>query len=309
MQAAPPLAAASAADLVEQFHKTEGLNDRIGILRQLVIVGREESVPLLEKLLEHEDSVIRQYALAAAEANPSPAAGAALVGALAKAQDGAWKVALINAVGSRRESTAVGPLGGLAADPDAAVAAAAIAALGNIGTMQAGGVLVRVSRRLNAGELTADKDQAWRMTFDLAKAMTLCRDRVWAGGEAQGTGFHRGMSPFSSAQLTSAEVPPYLRLAIIRGLVQAGDLSKALNFALTALKNGGAREQAEAARILIDLQDEDLVTGPKDPKQRFVDVQKRLLESLPQLPPTAQAFLLEALAEREARAAAKKAAS
>lgn len=293
MQAATPARGRSAAELIETFEKSEGLNDRIGVLRQIAIVGKEESVPLLTKLLDHEDPVIRQYALAAAEANPAPAAGAALVAALGRAQDSDWKVAVINALGGRREPTAVELLGGLITDPDERVAAAAIAALGNIGTRQA--AMTLWNARPKWGVVPS-------LTADFLHAMMSSIDQIEASKEPR-VGLYRGLPP--SVPLAAVANQSHLRLAGIRGLVKTGDTRKGLGYASRELKQGTVREQAEAARILVDVEDEDRILANL-PGHRFINVQKELLALLPTLPPTAQAFLLEALAEREARIAARR---
>ncbi len=105
---------------------------RVWLLRKVEPIGREEVVERLTQLLADADPQIRELARRALQNNPVPQAAAALRKELTKATDSAWRVSIINALGVRRDVQSVSQISKLAADPDAAVAAAAVSALGTI---------------------------------------------------------------------------------------------------------------------------------------------------------------------------------
>ena len=110
-------------------------------LEMLGYVGRGESAEAAGALLRGSDKVLRERARSALQSNPSPAAAEQLHKALYQAVDVDWKVALINAVGYRRDTGSVDFLGKALKGKDEAVAMAAAAALGKIGGPEAIGAL------------------------------------------------------------------------------------------------------------------------------------------------------------------------
>jgi HEAT repeat protein len=103
------------------------------IVLQLERIGKGESVPCLAKLMTAPDENLRDFARRALEKNPDPAATDALLKALADAKEPKWKIGLINALGTRRATTALEPVAKMLNDSDPKVAAAAVTALSNIG--------------------------------------------------------------------------------------------------------------------------------------------------------------------------------
>lgn len=102
--------------------------------RQLSIAGGEEAVPALAALLAKEDmSNMARYAL---ERIPGDAAENALLNALGKTS-GLVRIGIVNSLGERRQSAAVGALAGLAKNKDAATAESAWAALAKIANADA----------------------------------------------------------------------------------------------------------------------------------------------------------------------------
>lgn len=107
---------------------------RVWMLRQLAVIGGDESVDALAALLSDPDAQVREHARQALQQNPSPRAGEALIAALAGASDPADQVAYINALAARGDGSdepvaaiephlrAGGPVG-----------AAAISAMGTLG--------------------------------------------------------------------------------------------------------------------------------------------------------------------------------
>lgn len=261
-----PRRAAIARAMLGRLEATDRLNDRIFLLRQLAIVGRDESVAPLVKLLADENQAIRQYALAALTFNP--AAGPALVAALREAKTPEWRVAVVNTLGARREAAAVEVLAPLSGDADEKVAMAALASLGSIGTAAA----ARALRTAHAGAKASPA-----RSHEAVKAALMCADRLAATGD-------KPAARELYRLVYDAAATSHLRMAGLRGLVLVTG-NEALPLVIAALKGGSEREQAQAARFTVEL------PGP--------DAAKTLVATLPQLPATAQAFLLEALADRE----------
>lgn len=103
------------------------------LIRQLELVGGEESVATLERLLHAGTPLLRERARCALQVNASEAAARALRAALGKANAPAWRVALINALGARKDPKAVSLIAKFAGDGNDDIAAAAAAALAAIG--------------------------------------------------------------------------------------------------------------------------------------------------------------------------------
>ena len=130
------------------------------ICRQLWVIGTDESVPALKKLLmDEKTSDIARYAL---RENSSPEAGRALRDAMKKAE-GKVLIGIINSVGERHDAESVDALIKIVFETeqetpdeeveekdsekeeitDEDIAIAAVAALGKIGGMEAGKALAK----------------------------------------------------------------------------------------------------------------------------------------------------------------------
>ncbi len=104
------------------------------VCRELSIIGSDQSVPVLGKMLtDEETSDMARYAL---ERIPGTAVNDALRGALRKAK-GKPQIGIINSLGQRRDRRAVRALSRLIGNSDQTVAAAAAAALGQIADSRA----------------------------------------------------------------------------------------------------------------------------------------------------------------------------
>lgn len=102
--------------------------------RKLSMIGSAECVPTVAKLLDDKElSHMGRYVL---ERIPAPEAVAAIRDALPKV-DGELKIGMISSLGVRRDEKATGALKDLLTDENEQVAAAAAAALGEIGTPEA----------------------------------------------------------------------------------------------------------------------------------------------------------------------------
>jgi len=110
---------------------------RVFLLRQLQQIGGAEAVPYVARLLNEKEPEVRDAARRALEAIPAKEAGEVLRAMLAKTDDPAWRVALLNALGARRDEQAAPAAAKLLSDKDPKVVAAAAAALGKIGGPEA----------------------------------------------------------------------------------------------------------------------------------------------------------------------------
>jgi len=124
------------------------LKAKVDACRQLAVIGGEDAVPVLAKLLE--DPKLSHMARYALEPNPSPAAGRALREALGRLK-GRSLVGAAYSVGVRRDRRAVPALTRLLASDDAQVAQAAARALGNIGGPRAVKALERALDQAKPG--------------------------------------------------------------------------------------------------------------------------------------------------------------
>ncbi len=170
------------------------------ICAKLTVVGSDASVPRLKPLLN--DPHLATGARNALEAIPGLAAARALIQNLAAAAPNE-KVGAINSLGARREETAVRPLARLLRDADAEVAAAAAAALGEIGSR-------RCARALRACYAEASDTVKQR----ISDAMLTCAEHLADAGEKTGA-----RSLYET--LSGAPQPKHVQLAIARGLAKS----------------------------------------------------------------------------------------
>jgi len=170
------------------------------VCRELSIIGTEQSVPTLAKMLADEQaSDMARYAL---ERIPGTAVDEALRGALGQAK-GNTKIGIINSLGQRRDKGAAGALSGLLGGSDEAVAAAAAAALGQIADSQAAAALA------GAKDKTSGKVQ-----LVVLDAYLKCADQLAAGGQkAQALAIYK--------ELQKEGMPKPIRTAALTGMLNA----------------------------------------------------------------------------------------
>lgn len=251
--------------MLDRLAATDQPGERVFLLRQLAVVGRDDAVPAVAALLAAQPAWMRQFALDALERNPSAAADKAIVAALADAKEPQWRVALVNALGRRRQSDAIGPLSQLTNSDDDAVAQAAIMAMGNIASPEAVGMLTGLVAKVPA-----------RHQPVLARALLLCADRLRAAGNA-------ALAADLYRQVRATAADDFLRMAAVAGLAAVRP-DDALPLVMEALRGGDVRAQAQAARLLLNM--------PGYQTTRAV------LDLLPKLPDSVRPVLLEALFER-----------
>ena len=170
------------------------------VCRKLTIIGTAESVPALAALLPYKDlSHMSRYAL---ERICAPEAAAAMRDALPKVS-GAIKIGVIGSLGARRDAASVAAVTPLLADSDKAVACAAAAALGAIGTPEAATALCDCAKKATEGVKAAAAD-----------ASLACAERLLAEGKkAEAIGLYKA--------LAGEDQPKHVRLAATRGLLAA----------------------------------------------------------------------------------------
>lgn len=246
--------------LLARLEKSRDLNQRVFCLRQLAVLGTEEPVGVLARLLADPDSTIRQYALGALESNPSPAAGRALAAALSDSRDPSWRVAIIHALGRRRQTSAERVLSELAADRHPSVAAAAVLALANLGAA--------------AGPLPGEhKPPGQELSDALIHGKLLRAERLLEQGELRAAR-KLYLQVFQTAQAA------HLRCGALSGVVRCGP-AEALPHVLEALEGSDAVLQAHAARLAGTIPGREAAA--------------RFRAALPRLPAQAQQWLSEAL--------------
>jgi type 1 glutamine amidotransferase len=170
------------------------------VCRELSIIGTDQSVPTLAKMLADEQaSDMARYAL---ERIPGSAVDEALRGALGQAK-GNTKIGVINSLGQRRDKGAAGALSGLLGGSDEAVATAAAAALGQIADSQAAAALA------GAKDKTSGKVQ-----LVVLDAYLKCADQLAAGGQkVQALAIYK--------ELQKEGMPKPIRTAALTGMLNA----------------------------------------------------------------------------------------
>jgi len=232
---------------------------RVWLLRQLEKNGRAEVVEILAGLMLDPDELVRQQALQAMANNPTEEAAGKLREALKASDDSYARVALINAIGYRRDAKAVEALGKWMDDSDERVADAAVTALGSIGDANALAVL----------------DQKATATPAAVNAYLRCLQNLARQKSAE--------SVESYLKLYESATARQEKLAGLRGVALSGDTEKATKTLLDALSNKDLQVQLTAAQLAAR-------AGPA--------VAEKVLGSFEQLPAAAQGAVLLALADR-----------
>jgi HEAT repeat protein len=165
------------------------------VCRMLTIVGTAAAAPVLAALLGNENhSHMARFAL---ERIPAPEAANALRDALPRLAP-KLKIGAISSIGNRRDTEAVSALAGLLGDGDVAIARAAAAALGHIGTSQA------------AQALNGAKTSAAEVGQAVIDARLACAEALLASGKtADAHAIYEALS--------GEKQPRLVRLAATRG--------------------------------------------------------------------------------------------
>ncbi len=170
------------------------------VCRELSIIGTEQSVPALAKMLtDEETSDMARYAL---ERIPGTAVNDVLRRSL-RAAKGKPKVGIINSLGQRRDKRAVRSLSRLVGDSDQTVAAAAAAALGQIADSKA------------TEALSSAKDKtSGKLLMLVLDSYLRCADQLVAEGK-------RTEALAIYTELQKSDMPKPIRTAALRGMLSA----------------------------------------------------------------------------------------
>ncbi|HUT36435.1 MAG TPA: HEAT repeat domain-containing protein [Planctomycetota bacterium] len=235
---------------------------KLFICQQLWVVATDASLPALAKMLADEKT--SHPACYALGQRPSPKADAALRAALALAK-GTALVNVVNLIGDRRDAAAVEAVGKLVASDDPAVAEAALASLGKIGTEPAAKLLAEARKKVADKLRPVANDACLRCAEGLAAK----------GKREQAIAIYR--------ELFAAGEPKLVRRAALVGLMAVG-APNAAELATGALRGGDPMLKATAIASIRTLKGEG--------------VTERFAADLPKLPPDVQALLIGALADR-----------
>jgi HEAT repeat protein len=238
--------------------------------RTLALLGSAEAVPALAALLP--DRQLSAHARTALEIIADPAAATALRSAMGSLS-GDLRLGAVGSVGARRDAKAVTALLKFAASPDAALSAAALAALGKIATPEASGGL----QRALASPRPETRTQAADATLTFAARLVAVRSTAQA------------IRLYAAVQ--GANVAQAQRLAAGIGIIAAR----------WSVADGASRKQAltllagqvrspDPAAIRAGLMAVRSMEGP--------EVTGLLAAQMPQVAPEVQMLLVRALLER-----------
>lgn len=203
LMALPVIGAESVTNSMEQLIQVlksdAGQEQKAAACRDLGLVGNKDAIPVLVGLLGDEKLAhMARYGL---EQIPDPAVDEALRAALDKTK-GLLLVGVINSIGSRRDVRAMEQLEVLLKDQDQQVARAAAAAIGRMGTLDAGKVLEGMLDQLKGDDLVA-----------LCDAMLCCADRlIGQRKESKALGLFEKVS--------KADVPDRFKAVALRGVIR-----------------------------------------------------------------------------------------
>ena len=230
----------------------------------LAVYGSEASLPALAALLKQEQTV--GIACLALGKLRSAKAGDTLRAALSEAK-GVTRVQIVDTLGHRAEAASVKALSELAHDADAAVAGAAVRALGAINATSACDAVSALRREANPAVAAA-----------VAEASLNGAEQLAAAGD-------RGASSAICEGLLKPAFPAHIRRGAF-GLLLRCDADGGLQRVSKML--GSAPHDAVLAAVAI----------AHVPKLRGEGVSKSFGEVLPRLPPSEQVLLVESLACR-----------
>jgi HEAT repeat protein len=249
--------------LIEMLKSSETTTDaRRFVCRYLGMVGSGKAVGELSPLLG--DERLSHPARMALEVIADPSAGKALVAAMEKTQ-GRILAGIIGSVGARREAAAVGALAKFTNDSEENVAAAAIAALGQIGTVDSAKALDGAAGKLSEGHKR-----------NVMRAQITCANHLAAAGKTK-----EAAAIFGKLG-GGAEVPLPQRAAAAQGLVAVSDRNQAVAKMTELLESDEADLRAAALAAFREGKDE---------------LRSATTEKLPTLEPGAQVALIGLLVD------------
>jgi HEAT repeat protein len=255
---------------------------RLYLFKVVEYIGRDEVVPALTEALKDKEPLSREAARRALQNNPAPSAATALRTALEKTitvpaatneTTQLWQIGLINALAIRRDAADVKLLARFIKSHEV-VAAAAIAALGQIGGAEAANVVSGVSVSTKLEEPVPAMSAALRN--EVARAAIQAADITLRNGD-------RDVAENVYSYYYDATHPQQIRTAALRGLVMARGTG-ATPLLLEALTGSDVEMQNIAARFVSDIPGRQATAA--------------FAALLPQLPDTSKITLLDELGTR-----------
>ncbi len=129
-----PVRAGESLDSLHAVLRSDApLHDKGVACRRLAVIGDRQSIPVLAELLN--DKALSQFARTGLEAIPDPAVDEVFRAALSRVK-GAQLVGVLNSIGNRRDSGAIGQLAELVKSGEPLIQVAAAAALGRVGNTE-----------------------------------------------------------------------------------------------------------------------------------------------------------------------------
>ena len=256
----PPQLRAMAAKLAGLL-TAESTTDaaKLFICRQLYLFGDKDCIPSIAPLLLKQPTAdVACYAIGRM---PGEEAARALVAALANAEPAA-KVAIVDALGQRKDPETTDVLAKAAHDPDKAISQAAIAALGVVGTLPAAAALENLWQQDPVAVEPALIDVAEQLVADTAT-------------------LERGAEIYQ--KLLDNSKDPASRAAALKALAGKRGAAAAMDLIVNGLNDNEPILRTAAADALRELPDQ--VAGAFG-------------EKLDGLPPAAQVMVLAAFADR-----------
>ena len=188
------------AQLISTLQSDAELFEKAKACQRLAVIGTSDAVPVLADLLGNEQ--LSHYARFGLESNPSPGVDAAFRDALGKLNGDAL-VGVINSIGVRRDTQAVGALAKLASGENKSVAGSALASLGAIASPDSVRAVLQV----------LENDPSLRVSA--ADACLTAADRLLLAEENE-----EAARIFQA--LGKADLPPHLNVASRFGQIRAG---------------------------------------------------------------------------------------
>jgi HEAT repeat protein len=195
--------AALASVMAEALGKTDNVEAKVWLLRQLQYIGGAEAVPALTKAMASGDARVAECARRALQRNRSDEAVDALRNALARATKADAQVALINAVADRRDTKAVGLIARHLTASNPEVGRAAAAGLGSIGSTEAADALQK-----------ARKDATGEVRTVVLDSLLRCGGHLLDAGQADAA-----YAVYES--LNEKAMPDRVRMGAVRGMALA----------------------------------------------------------------------------------------
>jgi len=253
--------------LIPLLKSDASLYEKCDACRQLAIVGGKKAIPVLASLLT--DEKLSHPARCALEPIPGAEVDGAFRRALGQVK-GPLLVGVINSIGVRRDTEAVGEFAKLLRDADPAVASAAAAALGRIGTNTSAQALEQALSGLPTAAQTAVYDGLLR-----------CADALRSQGQRK-----EALAIYDRVRGSQALKP--IRVAALRGAILVGG-STGRALLMEQLRSGEQDCFAVALRAALELPG--------------TETTQALTSELGKLPADRQRLLIPALSKRGDRAA------